>query len=150
MSVAVEAVSCTTPANAAGSPIIWRSQSITTSSTSVAAGDVCQLMPCAPSPAAARSPSTEARLVFEGKYAKKPGWFQCVMPGTTASSSAAIASASRPPSAGGSSGKRARMAPGATGLITGQRGEALAVVRDPVDERVAETAELFGVHGGRV
>ena len=44
-----------------------RSQPTTTSSTSVAAGEVCQLIPWAPRPAATRSPSTDARLVFDGK-----------------------------------------------------------------------------------
>ena len=65
--VEVEAVSWMTPVKVAGNPTIWRSQSITTSSTSVAAGDVCQLIPCAPRPAQTRSPSTEAKLTLEGK-----------------------------------------------------------------------------------
>jgi hypothetical protein len=60
VSVAVEAESWITPVNDSGSPTMRRSHSITTSSTSVAAGLVCQLIPWAPSPAAARSPSTEA------------------------------------------------------------------------------------------
>jgi hypothetical protein len=60
VSVEPEAVSCTTPVKVSGRPTSWRSQDITTSSTSVAAGEVCQLIPCAPSPAATRSPSTEA------------------------------------------------------------------------------------------
>ena len=38
-----------------------------TSSSSVAAGLVCQLMPWAPSPAATRSARTEGSRVFEGK-----------------------------------------------------------------------------------
>ena len=46
-SVEVEAVSWITPVKLPGSPIISRSQSITRSSSSVAAGDVTQLMHCA-------------------------------------------------------------------------------------------------------
>jgi hypothetical protein len=56
----VLAVSWITPVHAGDSPTIWRSQSITTSSISVAAGEVCQLMPCTPSPAHARSPRIDA------------------------------------------------------------------------------------------
>ena len=67
VSVEVEAVSWMTPSKAGGSPTIWRSQPITTSSTSVAAGEVCQLMPCTPRPAQTRSARIEARLVLDGK-----------------------------------------------------------------------------------
>ena len=67
VSVEVEAVSWITPVKVEGSPTIWRSQSITTSSTSVAAGEVCQLMPWAPRPAQTRSARMEAWLVLEGK-----------------------------------------------------------------------------------
>jgi hypothetical protein len=44
-SVAVEAVSWMTPSNVSGNPTIWRNQSTTTSSISVAAGLVSQFMP---------------------------------------------------------------------------------------------------------
>ena len=57
--MAVLAVSWMTPVKAGLRPTIWRSQSMTTSSTSVAAGLVCQLMPWAPMPEAARSPRIE-------------------------------------------------------------------------------------------
>ncbi len=67
VSVQVEAVSWITPVKVVGSPTICRSQSITTSSSSVAAGEVCQLIPWAPSPAQTRSARTEARLALEGK-----------------------------------------------------------------------------------
>ncbi len=40
---------------------------MTTSSTSVPAGLVCQLMHCAPRPAVTKSASTEVRSVLEGK-----------------------------------------------------------------------------------
>ena len=65
--VAVLALSWMTPVNVSGRPTIWRSQSMTTSSTSVPAGLVCQLMHCAPRPAATRSASTDVRSVLEGK-----------------------------------------------------------------------------------
>ncbi len=74
--VAVLALSWMTPLNAAERPSIWRSQSMMTFSTSVAAGLVCQLMHWGPRPAATRSASTDDRSVFEGKYANQPGWFQ--------------------------------------------------------------------------
>ena len=66
-SVAVEEVSCMTPVNASGSPSRARSHSITTCSSSVAAGDVCQDMHCAPSVAASISASTLGGLLFAGK-----------------------------------------------------------------------------------
>jgi hypothetical protein len=67
VSVDIDAESCTAPVNDSGRPIICRIHSMTTCSSSVAAGEVCQLIPCTPSPAASRSPSTEARLVLDGK-----------------------------------------------------------------------------------
>ena len=65
--MAVDAVSWMTPVKLSGSPTSWRSQSIITSSTSVAAGLVCQLMPCAPRPEETMSARTEARCVLLGK-----------------------------------------------------------------------------------
>ena len=65
--VEVLAVSSITPVKARGRPTISRSHSMTTSSTSVAAGLVCQLMPCAPSPDETRSASTEEKSVTLGK-----------------------------------------------------------------------------------
>jgi hypothetical protein len=58
-SVAVLAVR-TTPVQVSDRPTIWRSQSITTSSTSVAAGLVCQLMPWTPRPEATMSARIDA------------------------------------------------------------------------------------------
>ena len=63
----VLAVSSMTPVNVSGRPTIWRSQSITTSSTSVAAGLVSQLMPCTPRPDPTRSASTDERSLLLGK-----------------------------------------------------------------------------------
>ena len=65
--VAVLAVSWITPVNVSGRPSIWRSHSMTTSSTSVAAGLVCQLMPWTPRPEETRSASTEERSLLLGK-----------------------------------------------------------------------------------
>ena len=65
--VDVLAVSSITPVKVSGSPTISRSHSMTTSSTSVAAGLVCQLMPCTPSPDETRSASTDERSLLLGK-----------------------------------------------------------------------------------
>jgi len=65
--VAVLAVSWMTPVKVSGRPSICRNHSMTTSSTSVAAGLVCQLMPWLPRPAHTRSANTEERLELDGK-----------------------------------------------------------------------------------
>ena len=65
--MAVEAVSWMTPEKPDGSPIICLNQSRTTSSSSAAAGEVCQIMPWAPRPAVRSSPRTEAGLLLAGK-----------------------------------------------------------------------------------
>ena len=61
------AVSSITPVNVPGRSTIWRSHSITTSSTSVAAGLVSQLIPCTPSPDETMSASTDERSLLLGK-----------------------------------------------------------------------------------
>ena len=61
------AVSWMTPEKVGGRPTSWRSHSIATSSSSVAAGLVCQLIPWAPRPAATRSASTEGNIELDGK-----------------------------------------------------------------------------------
>jgi hypothetical protein len=66
-SVAVEAVSWMTPRNSSGKPIIWRSQSMTVSSSSVAAGDVCQFMALTPSPAEISSARMDGPELLAGK-----------------------------------------------------------------------------------
>ena len=60
-----------------------RSQPSVTSSSSVAAGDVRHSIAFTSSAAASASASTVTRAALIAKYAKKRGWFQCVMPGTT-------------------------------------------------------------------
>ena len=47
----------------------------------MADGDVRQSMACALSAADRNSASTPGALPVIAKYAKNPGWFQCVMPG---------------------------------------------------------------------
>ena len=56
MSVEVEAVSVSRPSNAAGSPSAWRSQSTTTSSSSVPIGEVRHSIAFWPSAAVSISP----------------------------------------------------------------------------------------------
>ncbi len=56
-----------TPVNPSGRPTIWRSQSSTRVSSSVAAGEVCQSMHWAPSVAVSISARTEGGLEFAGK-----------------------------------------------------------------------------------
>ena len=65
--VAVEAVSWITPVKPSGRPSMPRSQSITQLSSSVAAGEVSQLMHWAPSVAVSISASTEGGLELAGK-----------------------------------------------------------------------------------
>ena len=67
---AVDAVSWMTPRHDAGSAVSSRSHSTTTSSTSVSAGADCQVMPSAPSPAVARSPSAELSVALDGNQPK--------------------------------------------------------------------------------
>ena len=66
-SVLVDAVSFSTPLQAADRPSIWRIQSTVTSSISVNAGLDCQASPITPSPELSKSPSTLAKVPFDGK-----------------------------------------------------------------------------------
>ena len=65
--VAAEAVSWMTPTKPSGRPIMRRSQSRTRVSISVAAGEVCHSMHCAPSAAVSISASTAGGLELAGK-----------------------------------------------------------------------------------
>ena len=65
--VAVEAVSWITPLKDGGRPIISRSHSIIRSSSSAAAGEVCQIMHCAPIVAVSISANTDGGLELAGK-----------------------------------------------------------------------------------
>ncbi len=66
-SVADEALSCITPSKYDGRPVIILSHSIIRSSSSAAAGEVSQIMHCAPSAAVSISARTEGGLEFAGK-----------------------------------------------------------------------------------
>jgi hypothetical protein len=62
-----------TPSNESGSPISVRSHERTTSSSSVADGDVRHSMACTFNADDRRSASTPGALPVIAKYAKKPG-----------------------------------------------------------------------------
>ena len=78
----IEAVSLMWPRNCGGSPIIWRSQSVTVSSSSVGAGPVFHSIALTLSPAASASPRMPGPEPVIAKYARKPGWFQWVTLGS--------------------------------------------------------------------
>ena len=65
--IALDAESWITPVNPGGRPVIWRSQSSTRVSISVAAGEVCQSMHWAPRVAVSISASTDEGLELAGK-----------------------------------------------------------------------------------
>ena len=75
----------------------------------------------APMVAVSISASTEGALAVDGKYAKKPGCPQCVMPGRIDRPKSAISWSVVLPSAGGDSGNILRMSPGFTSGVTGSR-----------------------------
>ena len=62
----MEAVSWMQPSQASDRPVSWRIQSQTTSSSSVAAGQLSQDMPSVPRPELAMSPRVEASDAFDG------------------------------------------------------------------------------------
>ena len=115
----MEALSWITPTKPSGSPIIRRSHSSTRVSSSVAAGEVCQIMHWAPSVAVSISASTEGGLELAGKKAKNPGCCQWVMPGTMRSRKSAKMRAMGSASSGGAAGSRAAISPGSTWALTG-------------------------------
>jgi len=88
-------------------------------SSSVHAGEVAHNMPCTPRPADNSSPRTDGGEAFAGKYAKKFGDCQWVMPGTMSSSTSVMMSDHDSPVCGGATGNDARMSPGSTWLSTG-------------------------------
>lgn len=65
--MALEAESWMPPVKPSGRPVIWRSQSSTRVSISVAAGEVCQSMHWAPRVAVSISASSDGGLEFAGK-----------------------------------------------------------------------------------
>src|ERR1700693_253622 len=94
---------------ARGSPSIFTSQSRTSISTSVQAGLVAHSIPCTPNPEESRSPSTEGPDEFAGKYAKKFGDCQCVIPGMILESTALRICAKSVCDCGGSCGSDVRI-----------------------------------------
>ena len=84
------------------------------------AGLVAQSMPWTPRPAESSSPRIAGPELFDGKYAKKLGDCQCVIPGRMTRSTSASMASKGSPSAGGSGGSFARISPGRTGERTGK------------------------------
>ena len=90
-----------------------------TCSSSVAAGEVRQSIAFwlrAAIRSSARIPGSDAVMP---KYAKKRGWFQCVMPGSRIESRSASTAENGSPVSGAFSGSCARISPGATRESTG-------------------------------
>ena len=115
----VDAPSSMWPIHDAGSPSRSASQPSVTCSSSVAAGDVRQSIAfwlSAAISSSARIPGSEAVMP---KYAKKRGWFQCVMPGSRIESRSASTAENGSPTSGARAGSCARIAPGATRESTG-------------------------------
>ena len=118
--VADDALSWITPTYPSANPKAWRNQSTITVSTSVAAGDVCHNMHCAAIVLTSISASIDGGAALAGKYAKKRGCCQWVIPGITiASKSSIIASIDSPPS-GGEFGNCAAVSPNAVCARTGR------------------------------
>ena len=74
----IDAVSVSRPSNASGRPRAWRSQSTTTSSSSVPIGEVRHSMAFWPRAAVSISPRMPGPDAVVAKYAKNPGCCQCV------------------------------------------------------------------------
>ena len=149
-SAPVEAVSWIAPCQASDSPVRRRSQPTTTSSTSVSAGADCQVMPRAPSPDEAMSPSTEASEAFDGNQPKKAGLWVWVMPGHHDPVEVGEHLGERLGLLGGFDGERGRHLAGLDPRRDRQVRNPLAVVGDPVDQLVGGGAELLGSHGATV
>jgi hypothetical protein len=96
-----------------------RSQPRATSSSSVAAGEVRQSIAWTFRPAASISARMPGPLAVMAKYAKNPGWFQCVRPGTITRSKSATIASNDSPASGALAGSAARTSPGATRASTG-------------------------------
>src|SRR5918994_5616610 len=108
-----------TPVYPDGRPIICASHAIVTCSSSVAAGDVAHDMHWAPSVAVSISARTEGGLLFPGKYANHPGWFQWVIPGRTSWTKSTNNVSNGSPSAGGAEGNFRKTSHGRTSGVTG-------------------------------
>ncbi len=138
----IDAVSYTIPWNASGRPSIRRSQPSVTSSSSVAAGDVRHSIALTSSAAASASASTVTRAALIAKYAKKRGWFQCVMPGITWRSKSSKMRSNGSPSSGASAGSARTRSPGCARESTGYRAPFAVVVVDPGRDALERRAEI--------
>src|SRR5689334_18680710 len=105
--------------NFSGRASIETSQSRTWVSSSVQAGLVDHSIPCTPKPDESRSPRMPGPDPFAGKYPKKFGDCQCVMPGMMRRSISLRMRSNGSPDLGASAGSDARIAPGAEHDITG-------------------------------
>src|ERR1051326_1169860 len=107
--------------NESGSPTIPAIQSMTRVSISVAAGLVAQSIPLTSSPALSISPRMPGPEPLHGKYAKKLGDCQCVIPGITIRSRSAKTASypSGAPFLGGPAGIIAATCPGLARDSTG-------------------------------
>ena len=117
--VDVDAVSSMWPWNPSGRPTSSRSQSIVSSSSSVAAGPVRQSIAFTLSAAASSSARIPGSEPVIAKYAKKRGWFQCVVPGTITSSRSRRIASNGSACSGGEAGSCERTQPGSTAARTG-------------------------------
>ena len=115
----VDAVSNMMPNVPSGSPIHCRSQSSTTCSSSVAAGDVFHNMALAFSDADSNSAIMPGPGAVFAKYAMNPGWFQCVMAGTIRLSKSSSRRSIGSPCSGPRRGRASTSSPGSIFDSTG-------------------------------
>ena len=121
-------------------------QSSTCVSNSVHAGLVAHSIPCTPKPAESSSPKMLGPEVLAGKYAKKFGDCQCVIPGKINRSTSDKIFSNDSPCRGGWAGRERRISPGFTFEKYWQRFYGRLIVRNPVHNLVAPFAEIFGAH----
>src|SRR3981081_2298924 len=102
------------PLNPESRASICRSQSSTTSSSSVDAGDVRHNMDFTSKAALNNSPKIPGAEVEVAKYAKKEGWLQWVRAGTINRSTSARIADMGSPCSGGAEGNWVLRSPGST------------------------------------
>ncbi len=118
--VDVDAVSSMCPCHPAGSPSSWASHPAATYSSSVETGEACQRIATVFSAAARNSARMAGSDELVAKYAKKRGWFQCVIAGRSTSSRSRSTFANGSGSSGGAVGRRPVSSPGSTCASTGR------------------------------
>ena len=107
-----DAVSYTTPPNSCGKCTNCRIQSITSVSSSVAAGDVRHVIALTFRGAVMISPRIPGAVVVHPKYPRNIGCAQCTMPGTMSRSTSPRILSNGSACSGGCDGSLARIAPG--------------------------------------